>query len=130
LIRDETFYAVEDGGRIIGCGGWSRRKTLFGADAGPGREPDFLDPRSDPARIRAFFVSPDFSRRGIGRMLLAHCETAARIAGFQSAELVATLAGEMLYAKHGYSVIEWREYPLNRGLTICFVRMRKERLGN
>jgi N-acetylglutamate synthase-like GNAT family acetyltransferase len=129
LIRDGTFYVVEDEGRIVGCGGWSGRKTLFGADAGPGREPGLLDPASDPARIRAFFVAPDFARRGIGRMLLAHCEAQARIAGFQSAELVATLGGEVLYSRHGYSVLERREYPLNEGLTICFVRMRKDRLG-
>ena len=125
LIRDQTYFAVESEGKLIACGGWSRRKTLFGSDARPGREPELLDPKKDPVRIRAFFVHPDFTRKGIGRILLDRCESAAKAEGFNAAELVATLPGVRLYVPCGYTEIERKEYPLDGAIRIEFVKMRK-----
>jgi GNAT superfamily N-acetyltransferase len=126
LIRDGTYFVVEAEGRAIACGGWSRRATLFGADAQPGRESALLDPRRDAARIRAFFVHPDWARRGIGRLLLAHCEAAALAYGFSRAELMATLPGVRLYRACGYSGDERTTHQLPGGLTIEFVPMSKQ----
>jgi len=125
LIRDGTYFVVEDAGRIVGCGGWSKRKTLYGGDRDRAGEDVELNPEIDPARIRAFFVHPQWTRRGIGRSILLHCETAATKAGFARAELVATLAGEPLYAKFGYTVIERYEAPMADGLSLPVVRMAK-----
>lgn len=126
LIRDGTYLVVEAPGEgIIACGGWSYRKTLFGSDGQAGREAAALDPAKDAARIRAFFVRPDWARRGVGRMLLAECERAARAHGFTSTALVATLPGVRLYRKFGYVGEEQVEYPLPNGLTIAFVPMSK-----
>jgi GNAT superfamily N-acetyltransferase len=102
MIEDGTYSVVYTGRAIAACGGWSRRKTLFGADAARERDPQFLDPATDAARIRAFFVHPDFARRGIGRMLLQHCESAAEAEGFRRTELMATLPGQRLYLSAGY----------------------------
>lgn len=129
LIRDGTYLVVEAAGRAIACGGWSRRATLFGADAQPGRESALLDPRRDAARIRAFFVHPDWARRGIGRLLLAHCEAAARAHGFDRAELMATLPGVRLYRACGYAGAARTTHALPGGLTIEFVPMRKQLAG-
>jgi GNAT superfamily N-acetyltransferase len=127
LIRDGTYFVVEaDGAGIVACGGWSRRKTLFGGDGQPGRESDVLDPAIDSARIRAFFVRPDWARHGIGRLLLQKCEDEARLRGFRSAQLVATLPGERLYRVLGYVGDKRVEYPLANGITIPFVPMRKD----
>ena len=126
LIRDETYFVAEAAGAIVACGGWSRRETLFGADAQPGRESGVLDPCRDSARIRAFFVRPDWARRGIGRALLDHCEAEARAHGFRSAELVATLPGMRLYRICGYVGDESVDYPLGANITIKFVPMKKE----
>jgi GNAT superfamily N-acetyltransferase len=125
LIRDGTYFAVEDAGQIVGCGGWSKRKTLYGGDRDRSGEDAELNPQVDPARIRAFFVHPNWARRGIGRSILQHCEAAAIQAGFHHAELVATLAGEPLYAKFGYAVVERYETPMTDGLSLPVVRMAK-----
>ena len=125
LIRDGTYFVVEDAGRIIGCGGWSKRKTLYGGDRNRAGEDAELNPQMDPARIRAFFTHPDWTRRGIGRSILVHCEAAAIKAGFRHAELVATLTGEPLYARFGYTVVDRYEAPMTDGLTLPVVRMRK-----
>lgn len=130
LIKDRTYFVcqAEDGtgtDELLACGGWSYRGTLFGGDSQSGREPRRLDPRTEAARIRAFFVHPTWSRRGLGRALLARCESEARAAGFGAAELVATLPGERLYAAHGYQAVERREYPLPNGERILFVTMRR-----
>jgi len=126
LIRDETYFVVEVADRIVACGGWSRRKTLFGGDRQAGRRSDLLDPARDSARIRAFFVRPDHARQGIGRMLLERCEADAIAHGFRSAELVSTLPGRLLYAAHGYAGSERVAYPLAEGVAIDFVPMRKQ----
>ncbi len=125
LISDGTYFVVEDAGVIIGCGGWSRRKSLFGADTARAGEDAMLDPATDPARIRAFFIHPDWARRGIGRTILTACESAIVAAGFPQAELVATLAGEPLYLVCGYSEAERYEIPMSGGLTLPAVRMTK-----
>lgn len=125
LIRDGTYFVANAGGVLAACGGWGKRRTLFGGDAQPGRVSELLDPARDAARIRAFFVHPDFARRGLGRLLLARCEAEARAAGFRAAELLATLPGVRLYTACGYAAGKAVEHPLPGGLTMRFVPMRK-----
>ena len=124
LIRDGTYFVVEHSGHMVGCGGWSRR-AVFGGDRARPVEDASLDPACEPARIRAFFVHPEWARRGIGRSILAACEAAIRAAGFRAAVLVATLTGEPLYASFGYTVAERYEIPLSGGLMLPAVRMLK-----
>ena len=126
LIDDGTYFIAARGVSIVGCGGWSRRKTLFGAGSGHTSEArSTLDPAHDPARIRAFFVDPAHARRGIGAALMRHCEQAAADAGFKTMELVATLAGQPLYAAFGFAAVEYFEIPLRPSLTMPVVRMSK-----
>ncbi len=127
LIRDSTYFVAEYDGQVAGCGGWSKRKSLFGSDQARAAGDDgLLDPNRDAARIRAFFIHPDWSRRGIGRGILVACEQAILGAGFKKIELVATLAGEPLYEACGYRAVERYEVPLKGGLTLPVVRMTKE----
>src|SRR5580692_11603061 len=130
LIADGTYFVLEavfDGGKaiIVGCGGWSKRKTLFGGDRASSREDGLLDPLRDSARIRAFFVHPDWARRGIGSRILAACESAAIEAGFGSFELGATLTGERLFRARGYAPIDRIEVPLANGASLPVIRMSK-----
>ena len=107
LIADGTYFAIEIEGRLVGCGGWSRRATLYGGNhAAALRDDRLLDPAHEPARVRAMYTHPDFVRRGIGRLILAQAEDAARSEGFTRVELMATVAGEPLYSICGYEVIE------------------------
>jgi GNAT superfamily N-acetyltransferase len=106
LIADRTYFMVSDGGTLAGCGGWSRRTTLFGGDHMPGRDARLLDPATEAARIRAMYTAPAFARRGVGRLILSLCEAAALAGGFSRVELGGTLAGEPLYTACGYHVIE------------------------
>lgn len=106
LIEDGTYLVVESGGLLAGCGGWSRRATLYGGDHSPGRSLDLLDPAKDAARIRAMYTNPAFARRGVGRLIIDVCEAAVRAEGFGRMELMATLAGAPLYRACGYHVIE------------------------
>ena len=129
LIADGTYFAVEQDGRLIGCGGWSRRESLCGGGQAGAPAQAVLDPRRDAARIRAFFVHPDFARRGIGRSILAACESAIIAAGFHRAELLATLAGEPLYAAGGYRVVERSELELKNGVRLPVVLMGRELRG-
>jgi GNAT superfamily N-acetyltransferase len=124
LIEDGTYFAIEDRGRLAGCGGWSRRATLYGGDATPGRDAAMLDPAKDPARVRAMYTHPDFARRGVGRLILKLCEEAARAEGFRRAELMATIAGEPLYRACGYVEIE-RVTERPGGVEVPLVRMGK-----
>ncbi|MDG3443284.1 GNAT family N-acetyltransferase [Nitrospirillum amazonense] len=127
LIHDQTYFVAEEAdGLFVGCGGWSRRMTLFGGDARPDRSPQMLDPARDPARIRAFFVHPQRARQGIGRALLEACEAEARAAGFQALELMGTLPGVPLYRALGFHPTGEVLHPLPNGQTIAFVPMRKE----
>jgi GNAT superfamily N-acetyltransferase len=126
LIDDETYFVAETNfGQIVGCGGWSRRKTLFGGDQFGNRDSEMLDPRTEPARIRAFFVHPDFSRQGIGRSILSHCESDAEAHGFQSLELMATLPGIALYEACGYLWDEPFELELGQDIKLPLVKMSK-----
>jgi len=125
LIADRTYFAVTDGGAIVGCGGWSRRATLFGGDHTAGRDAALLDPARDAARVRAMYTDPVHTRHGIGRMVLDACETAARAEGFARVELAATLAGEPLYRACGYQVIEPFVSRTSTGVEVPLVRMGK-----
>ena len=133
LIADRTYYIAEailsqNAGApsaAAGCGGWSKRKTLFGADRGPGREPELLDPATDAAKIRAIFVHPDFARRGLGSLILAQCEAAAAEAGFRKFEMGSTLTGVQLYRLRGYLEVERIAVPLWNGETLPVVKMVK-----
>ncbi|MDB6028443.1 MAG: GCN5-related N-acetyltransferase [Verrucomicrobiales bacterium] len=125
LIRDGTYFVVEENGHIVGCGGWSRRLSLYGADS-LRTEPDpELDPAHDAARVRAFFVHPAWARRGIARNIMIACEQAIIAAGFRTVDIVATLAGEPLYAAFGYTVMNRYELPMADGLSLPVVRMTK-----
>ena len=125
LICDGTYFVVEHEREVVACGGWSKRKTLFGGDAQQGREPELLDSAKEACRIRAFFVHPQFARRGFGRMLLERCEADAKREGFNCAELVATLPGLRFYRACGYEEIGGKNYPLGGEVEIEFVTMRK-----
>lgn len=105
LVDDGTYYVVTGGDALAGCGGWSRRATLYGGDHTPGRDAAFLDPAKDAARIRAMYTAPAHARQGVGRAILALCEQAARAEGFTRAELAGTLSGEPLYRAAGYTVL-------------------------
>jgi GNAT superfamily N-acetyltransferase len=125
LIEDGTYFVIEENAALAGCGGWSRRATLYGGDRSPGRDGALLDPTSDPARVRAMYTHPGFVRRGVGRLILELCEDAARADGFSRAELVATLAGEPLYSACGYRPTE-RFADGRGGVPVPLVRMAKE----
>lgn len=124
LIADGTYFVVEADGRIAGCGGWSRRATLYGGDHTPGRDAALLDPDLEPARVRAMYTHPDFARRGVGRLVLSLCEGAARAEGFSRLELMATLAGRELYSQAGFTDIEAIEDDRG-GTPVPLVRMGK-----
>ena len=125
LIRDGTYFAVEADSHIVACGGWSKRKTLFGSDHVEGKDDAWLDPAVDPARIRAFFVHPAWARRGIGSALLAACETAAQAEGFSCLELVSTLPGEPLYRARGFVEMDRFAVSLPQGESLPVIRMTK-----
>lgn len=124
LIDDGTYFVVEIDGRIAGCGGWSRRATLYGSDHSPGRDGALLNPASDAARIRAMYTHPDYTRQGVGRRVITLCENAARAEGFRHAELMSTLAGEPLYRACGYEQVETVSDDRG-GAPVPLLRMRK-----
>lgn len=131
LIRDQTYFLAEATGAtgkltLCGCGGWSKRKTLFGADNASVREPELLDPATDAAKIRAIFVHPSFARRGLGSIVLAHVEAAAVAAGFHRFEMGSTLTGVPLYRLKGYIEIERIAVPLANGEALPIVKMTKD----
>jgi GNAT superfamily N-acetyltransferase len=124
LVEDGTYYVVESDGSLAGCGGWSRRATMYGSDWTAGRSSALLDPARDAARIRAMYTHPDHARKGVARLILALCEEAARCEGFRRLELVATMAGEPLYRSCGYVALE----PLaddRGGVSVPLLRMTK-----
>jgi GNAT superfamily N-acetyltransferase len=125
LVRDGTYFVGEVGGARVACGGWSRRGALYGGDQRPMDQAPVLDPATEPARIRAFFVDPAWARRGIGSRLLRHCERAAWAEGYRALELMATLPGVPLYANHGFVDVEPVADVMPDGVSIRFVRMRK-----
>jgi GNAT superfamily N-acetyltransferase len=138
LIHDRTYFVAELADtrdpldqnakarkRLAGCGGWSKRKTLFGADGGPGREPELLDPTTDAAKVRAIFVHPDYARRGLGSLILARVEAEAEAAGFKRYEMGSTLTGVPLYRLKGYVEVERIGVPLHNGEALPVVKMLK-----
>jgi GNAT superfamily N-acetyltransferase len=132
LIRDQTYFVAtalvqerKARGALAGCGGWSKRKTLFGADHGPGRTPDLLNPATDAAKVRAIFVHPDFARQGLGSLILATVENAAQAAGFHRFEMGSTLTGVPLYRLKGYVEVERIAVPLHNGEALPVVKMVK-----
>ena len=132
LVADGTYFVVEathtgtDSHQVVACGGWSRRKTLCGGDHHAVRDDAYLDPKTEAAKIRAFFVRPGWERRGLGSLLLHHCEEAARQAGFTRFEMAATLTGVPLYKARGYRAVEEATVPLRDGMTLPVVIMARE----
>lgn len=125
LIADRTYFIVERDGLVAGCGGWSKRETLYGGDHSAGRNARLLDPKTEAARIRAMYTHPDHVRQGVGKLVLALCEEAAAEAGFSRVEMMATLAGEKLYSACDYSPIEHVESPPIDGVAVPLIRMGK-----
>lgn len=127
LIDDGTYFVAEIDGELAGCGGWSRRKTLYGASTyAESRDPEYLDPKSDAAKIRAFFVHPRAARKGVGTALLEVCEREARQNGFRVAEMMSTMPGVPLYSARGYAGEDKIEVPVGNGVTITCIRMSKK----
>jgi GNAT superfamily N-acetyltransferase len=125
LIADRTYFVAHAGGEIAGCGGWSRRRTLFGGDQMKSGPDPLLDPATEPARVRAFFVHPAWARRGIGSQIMEACLGAARGDGFRSLELAATLPGEPLYRVFGFESVERLDTLLPDGVSVPFIRMSR-----
>jgi GNAT superfamily N-acetyltransferase len=135
LIKDRTYFVAEAAPHrrgapptLAGCGGWSNRKTLFGSDGAPGREPELLNPGSDAAKVRAIFVNPAFARQGLGSLILATVEKAAQSAGFRKYEMGSTLTGVPLYKLRGYVEVERIAVPLHNGEAVEVVKMVKDTL--
>ena len=124
LIEDGTYFVIESDGQLAGCGGWSRRATLYGGDHSAGRDAALLDPAAEPARVRAMYTHPDFVRRGVGRLILSLCEEAAKAEGFTTLELMATLAGRPLYEAAGFEVLAPAE-DATGGAPVPLFKMRK-----
>lgn len=124
LVTDGCYFVAEIDGAIAGCGGWSRRGTLYGGDHSAGRDARMLDPATDAARVRAMYTHPGFTRRGVGRAVLDACQDAARAAGFARVELMATLSGVPLYTAAGFEPIE-RILDTNGGTPVPLIRMGK-----
>ena len=125
LVQDGTYFIVEHGDRIAGCGGWSRRATLYGGDHSKElREPRLLDPASEPARVRAMYTDPDFARQGVGRLILRLCEQAAAADGYAAIQLMATMSGEPLYRAAGYIPIDPAADVID-GVTVPLLKMGK-----
>ena len=130
LIHDGTYYVAEVQDEPVGCGGWSKRRTLFGGDRFAARDSGHLDPLREPAKIRAFFVRPGWARRGVAGRILETCEREARAEGFRSLELMATLPGVPFYAARGYEGTERVSYEIAEGVTIEFMPMKKALSGS
>jgi N-acetylglutamate synthase-like GNAT family acetyltransferase len=126
LIADATYFVIESDAQLSACGGWSKRRTLFGGDQAKMGPDPLLDPATEPARIRAFFVEPSVARKGLGRQLMVECTREAQAAGFSALELVSTLPGEPLYLATGFTVIERFELNLPDNIRVPVTRMRRQ----
>lgn len=126
LIEDGTYLVAEESGVLVGCGGWSKRKTLFGGDQYASRDAGYLDPATEFAKIRAFFIHPDHARKGIARAILTRCEDDARADGFRGLELMATLPGIEFYKSCGFEKTGDFDLDLVEGVKLELVPMRKE----
>jgi GNAT superfamily N-acetyltransferase len=125
LLDDETYFLIYSGDVVVGCGGWSRRRTLYGGNHTAGRDDALADPATEPAKIRAMYTHPDYTRRGIGKLLLKLGEDAARAERFKTIELGATASGLLLYEKCGYEALEDLAEPDADGVIVPIIRMRK-----
>ena len=125
LILDKTYFLIDFEGVLVGCGGWSNRKTLFGGNHTPNRSNDFLDPNHDAAKIRAMYTHPDWARKGIGTFILELAEKEACNAGFKRCELMATLSGIYLYKRRGYKIDEEIFYKSKKGNSVKMYKMTK-----
>ena len=125
LVVDQTYFLIEQNGEVVACGGWSKRNTLFGGDQTKTGPDPLLDPATEAARIRAFFVAPHMARRGLGRELMQHCSAQAALAGFGALELAATMPGVPLYLASGFSVIEDIRLTLPGPVEVALARMRR-----
>lgn len=125
LIHDGSYFVVVEDESLVACGGWSFRKTLFGGDTHTERHPESLNPDTDAAKIRAFFIAPEYARRGLGTMILNACESAAKEAGFQRLELMSTLPGVKFYASRGFVAGEPKDFVLPGEVSITFLPMQK-----
>ncbi|HSP07760.1 MAG TPA: GNAT family N-acetyltransferase [Acidobacteriota bacterium] len=125
LIQDGTYFVAMDGSQLVGAGGWGKRKTLFGGDQRRDGQDPLLDPATEPARLRAFYVHPEWARRGIASKIVEACFEAARSHGFRNMELLATLPGEPLYRKFGFEAAEPYSVPMPGGLTLPCIVMRR-----
>lgn len=125
LVADRTYFLIEKHGELVACGGWSKRSTLFGADRTKQGADPLLDPATEAARIRAFFVEPSAARQGLGRLLLSHCSDAAAAGGFRTLELAATMPGVPLYLACGFTVVERFEINLPGDVSVPLAKMRK-----
>jgi len=125
LITDQTYFVVEHDGAMVACGGWSKRRTLFGGDQAKAGPDPLLDPAREAARIRAFFVAPSMARRGLGTQLMKRCVAEASAAGFGTLELVSTLPGEPLYLASGFEIVERFELALPGSVQVPVSRMRR-----
>ena len=126
LIEDGTYFVVESDGQLAGCGGWSKRKTLFGGDQYSSRDTGYIDPEREPAKIRAFFIHPDHARKGVARLLLSRCEDEARAQGYRALELLSTLPGIEFYKSCGFVETGNLTLDLTDTVKLDFVPMRKE----
>ena len=130
LIEDGTYFVIEaieaERKLMVGCGGWSKRRTLFGGNHTKGRDDSFSDPIKEPARIRAMYTHPDWIRKGVGSLVMSLGEEAAKNLGFKKCELMATQSGILLYETQGYQPIENILYKTKSGKTVPMVRMEKE----
>jgi len=126
LVADQTYFLIEQDGKLVACGGWSKRSTLFGADRAKQGPDPLLDPATEAARIRAFFVDPSAARQGLGRLLLRHCTDAAAAGGFRVLELAATMPGVPLYLACGFEVVEPFEITLPGPIQVPLARMRRQ----
>lgn len=128
LIKDKSYFVIEDNDKIIACAGWSFRKTLFGSDSNNLRDPEKLNPAKDAAKIRAFFIHPDYARQGLGKILLDTCEKAAQKYGFSKTELMSTLSGVQFYQKNGYHGTKYINHDMGKNHFIRFLPMHKRLL--
>ena len=127
LIDDGTYFCVMEENELVGCGGWSRRATLYGGNHSAGRDPRLLDPATERARIRAMYTHPEHVRKGIGRLILNVSEKAAAAEGFSEIEMAATMAGKPFYERCGY-VVESEWFDENGAVPVPLATMTK-RLG-
>jgi GNAT superfamily N-acetyltransferase len=125
LIHDGTYFVHEADGEIVACGGWSRRAKLYTGSGDQQDDDRLLDPRTEPARVRAMFVRGDWTRRGLGRAILDACERAGRQEGFRSLVLMATLPGEPLYRSFGFREVERVVLTMPDGVTLEGVAMER-----